>query len=154
LEEIGLMNEDTPDKPGTGDPCDRCKPIDLTDSGESADTRTRFVSAGDLYDIEIGGNRITDMGINGIGVVRSFDVAKGGDMVGVHSLHITDNVITRCLRLELAEVSKPMEWLVGYGGIALAKVNDLRILRNQIVGNGARHVGPVCGVFAIIVQGM
>ena len=154
LEEIEAENEDTPDRPGTGDHCDQCKPIDLTDDSTSADGRTRFVSAGDLYDIEIGGNRISDMGINGIGVVRFFDLVKGGDMVGVHGLHITDNVITRCLRLELAQVSKSMERLVGYGGIALAKVNDLRILRNQIVGNGASHLAPICGVFAIFVQGM
>ena len=154
LEEIEAENGETPDIPGTGDHCDQCKPTDLTEGGNSNDGGARFVSAGDLYDIEIGGNRISDMGINGIGVVRFFDLVKGGDMVGVHGLHITDNVITRCMRLELAQVSKTMERLVSYGGIALAKVNDLRILRNQIVGNGASHHTPICGVFAIFVQGM
>lgn len=154
LEEIGAKIADTPDRPMTDDHCEQCKPTDLTDDSKSPDGRPRFVSAGDLYDIEIDGNHITDMGINGVGVVRFFDFVKGGDMVGVHGLHITDNVITRCMRLELAQVSKQMEWVVSYGGIALAKVIDLRVLRNQIVGNGANLNTPICGVFAIFVQGM
>ena len=114
----------------------------------------RFESAGDLYDIEITGNHISDMGINGIGVVRFFNLVKGGDMVGVHGLHITDNFITRCMRRDLAQVSAAMQFLVGYGGIALAKVSDLRILRNEIVNNGVSHLQPICGVFAIFVQGL
>jgi hypothetical protein len=154
LEAVESEVGETPDVPATDDPCDQCRPPDLTEGGDADDGRVRFVSAGDLYDIEIAGNRISDMGINGIGVVRYFDLAKGGDMIGVHGLHITSNVITRCMRLEFAQVDKSMERLVGYGGIALAKVSDLRILRNDIVGNGADHRTPICGVFAIFVQGM
>ena len=123
--------------------------------GDDPDSgNVRFVSAGDLYDIEIAGNRISDMGTNGIGVVRFFDLAKGGDMIGVHGLHIADNFITRCMRRNLAKVSQAMQWLVAYGGIALAKVSDLRILRNEIVTNGTSHLEPICGVFAIFVQGL
>jgi len=115
----------------------------------------RFVTAGDLYDIRITGNRISDMGINGIGVVRFFDLAnKGGEMIGVHGLYIADNFITRCMRRNLAQVSQAMQFFIAYGGIALAKVSDLRILRNEIVLNGKSHLEPICGVFAIIVQGL
>ena len=156
LEAVGSDGtDDTPDRPGSEDPCDPCRPVDLTDGDDQDGGNVRFVSAGDLYDIEIAGNRITDMGINGIGVVRFFDLAiKGGDMVGVHGLHIADNVITRCLRRDVAEASEAMESLVGYGGIALAKVSDLRILRNAIVTNGTSHLHPICGVFTIIAQGL
>lgn len=153
LQSGGNDDDDTPDRPNSEDPCDPCRPPDLTDDDPTSD-RPRFVSAGDLYDIEIARNRITDMGINGIGVVRFFNLAKGGDMVGVHGLRITDNLITRCMRRSLVQVSQAMLMLVAYGGIALAKASDLRILRNEIVGNGTSHLQPICGVFAIFVQGL
>jgi len=145
---------DTPDKPVSEDPCDPCAPVDLTDDDPNPPGNVRFESAGDLYDIKIIGNRISDMGINGIGVVRFFDLATGGDMIGVHGLHITDNFITRCMRRNLAKVSAAMQFLVAYGGIALAKVTDLRVLRNEIVANGTSHLEPICGVFAIFVQAL
>jgi hypothetical protein len=69
-------------------------------------------------------------------------------------LHIADNLITRCMWRNLKPVTQAMQWLIGYGGIALAKVSDLRILRNEIVRNGTSHLQPVCGVFAIFVQGL
>ena len=145
---------DTPDRPSSEDPCDPCRPVDQTEDDDPGGPNIRFESAGDLYDIKITGNRISDMGINGIGVARFFNLASGGDMIGVHGLHITDNFITRCLRRDLAQVSQAMQFLVGYGGIALAKVSDLRILRNEIVNNGTSHIQPTCGVFAIFVQGL
>jgi hypothetical protein len=145
---------DTPDRPSSEDPCDPCRPVDQTDDNDPAGTNVRFESAGDLYDIKIVGNRISDMGINGIGVVRFFNLARGGDMIGAHGLHISDNFITRCMRRNVAQVSQAMQFLAGYGGIALAKVSDLRILRNEIVNNGASHLQPICGVFAIFVQGL
>lgn len=154
LHEVGSKNpDDTPDKPVSEDPCNPCAPVDLTDD-DPKPVNVHFESAGDLYDIRISGNRISDMGINGIGVVRFFDLATGGDMIGVHGLHITDNFITRCMRRTLKKVSPAMQFLVAYGGIALAKVTDLRILRNEIVSNGTSHLEPICGVFAIFVEAL
>ena len=147
-------DEDLPDNPDRTDPCAPCKPADSTDDEDPQGGPPKFVSAGDLYDIEISRNRITDMGMNGIGVVRFFDLLNRGDLIGVHNLHIYDNVITRCMRRDIAKVRKSMEWLVAYGGIALAKVSDLRILRNEIIHNGPSHRVPICGVYAIIVQGL
>jgi hypothetical protein len=153
---VGSNNpdDDTPDRPSSEDPCDPCRPVDLTDDDDPAGGNVRFESAGDLYDIRISGNRISDMGINGIGVVRFFDLATGGDMIGVHGLHITDNFITRCMRRDQKQVSQAMQFLVAYGGISLAKVTDLRILRNEIVSNGTSHLEPICGVFAIFAEGL
>jgi hypothetical protein len=142
-----------PDLPTSEDPCDPCRPVDLGHDDPGGGDIS-FESAGDLYDIIITENHISDMGINGIGVVRFFNLATGGDMIGVHGLHIIDNVITRCMRRNLVQVSQAMQFLVGYGGIALAKVSDLRILRNEIVNNGVSHLQPICGVFAIIAQGV
>lgn len=153
LVDIQRPGDDTPDVPNSEDPCHPCKPPDLGDDDPDLEL-PRYVSAGDLYDIEIARNRISDMGINGIGVVRFFNLANGGDMIGVHGLHILDNVITRCNRRDLAQVSQAMLLQIGYGGIALAKVSDLRILRNEIVANGNSYLQPICGVFAIVVQGL
>jgi hypothetical protein len=147
-------NDDTPDSPGSIDECNPCRPPDLTDGDDPKNPGVRFVSTGDLYDIRITGNRISDMGINGIGVVRFFDLANGGDMIGVHGLYIADNFITRCMRRKLEQVKQAFLFFIAYGGIALAKVSDLRILRNEIVFNGTSHLDPICGVFAIIVQGL
>jgi hypothetical protein len=147
-------DEDLPDNPDRTDPCDPCKPADSTDDEDPQGGPPKFVSAGDLYDIEISRNRITDMGMNGIGVVRFFDLLNHGDLIGVHNLHIYDNFITRCMRRDIAKVRKSMEWLVAYGGIVLAKVSDLRILRNEIIHNGPSHRVPICGVYAIAVQGL
>lgn len=145
---------DTPDTPQSEDPCDPCRPPDLTDD-DDPNNPVRFESAGDLYDIKIAGNRITDMGINGIGVVRFFNFeTKQGEMIGVHGLYIYDNYITRCMRRNLAQVNQALAAFIAYGGISLAKVVDLRILRNEIVFNGNSHLQPICGVFAIIVQGL
>ena len=153
LEAVGSDGGDTPDRPASEDPCAPCKPVDLTDDDGNGDN-VRYVSAGDLYDIEIVGNRITDMGINGIGVVRFFDLANRGDLIGVHGLHIVDNFISRCMRRDFKTAGGAMALLAAYGGIALAKVSDLRVLRNTIVANGVSHIQPICGVFAIIAQGL
>lgn len=156
LVEVGSdkPDDDVPDLPPGRDPCEPCAPVDLSDDDDQDPNRPRFVSAGDLYEIDIVDNRITDMGINGIGVVRYFDLARGGDMIGVHGLRIADNLIARCLRRDLANVKATMAMLIGYGGISLARVSDLRILRNEIVDNGTSHRFPVCGVFALMVQGL
>lgn len=146
--------DDTPDTPGSEDPCFPCRPPDLTEEDDPNNPNERFESAGDLYDIKIGRNRITDMGINGISVVRFWNLVQQPEMVGVHGLHIYDNYITRCMWRNLAQVTQAMIFFIAYGGIALAKVSDLRILRNEIVLNGNSHIQPICGVFAIIVQGL
>ena len=154
LHQIGTPpGDDEPDPPVTLDPCHPCRPVDLSLADDPAGG-VRWESAGDLYDIEIVGNQITDMGISGIGVVRFFDLTKGGDVVTVHRLLIEENLITRCVRRDIMQPTAAMQMMVAYGGISLAGATELRILRNTIVSNGASHLDPVCGVFAIFVQGL
>jgi hypothetical protein len=122
--------DDQPDKPTTIDPC---RPVDTTDDD---DPNVQIVSAGDLYDIEIRGNTIEDMGANGISAVRFFDLAKKPILIGVHGLHIERNRIRRCLRRPINPPRQAMQWLVAYGGIALARATDLRVCDNEIARNG------------------
>jgi hypothetical protein len=147
----GNDRDDVPDKPSSFDPCDPCRPLDQTDDPPGGDD-VRVRSAGDLYDITIRDNTIEDMGANGIGVVRFFNVGRNPILVSVYGLHILGNGIRRCVRREVSQPSDAMRWLVGYGGISLALATDLRINDNEIEDCGASHLDPICGVFAIVVQ--
>jgi hypothetical protein len=140
-----------PDLPGSQDPCDPCRNGDNT---HDPDGRVEVTSAGDLYDIVIRDNLITEMGMNGISAVRFFNIAKVPILVGVHGLHILGNEIRRCLRRRIAPPTAAFQWIVGYGGITLAIATDLRICDNEIVENGVDHIEPVCGVFAIAVENL
>src|SRR5207248_1465134 len=64
------------------DPCNPCKPgsvfIPPPPTGGSP---TRWASAGALYDIRLEGNRVHDMGLNGIGVVGFFDLRVAEEMI-------------------------------------------------------------------------
>jgi len=146
---IGGDDGDQPDQPGSEDPCEPCRPVD-TGGGDGGGGR--IVSAGNLYDIEIRDNRIEYMGANGISVVRFFALGKAPILVGVYGLHIISNLIRRCLRREIEPPKVAMEWLIGYGGIALAIARDLRICDNEIAENGVSHLEPICGVFALVVE--
>jgi hypothetical protein len=146
----GDDDSDEPDKPTTFDPCFPCRPVDTTEEDDDPDVR--IISAGDLYDIEIRGNTIEDMGANGIAVVRFFNVAKLPILVGVRGLHIESNLIRRCLRRAINPPPQAMQWFVAYGGITLAHVTDLRVIDNEITRNGVDHLEPVCGVFALIAE--
>ena len=149
---VGGGKDDEPDKPTTLDPCFPCKPVDTTEQDD--DPHVQIISAGDLYDIEIRGNTIEDMGANGISAVRFFDLAKKPILVGVRGLHIECNRIRRCLRRAINPPPQAMQWMVAYGGIALARATDLRVCGNEIAGNGVDHLEPVCGVFAIMAEGV
>ncbi len=143
-------DHDEPDKPTTFDPCFPCRPVDSTEQDD--DPHVRIISAGDLYDIEIRGNTIEDMGANGISVVRFFDLVKQPILIGVRGLQIASNRIRRCLRRPINPPPQAMQWMAAYGGIALARATDLRVYDNEIVENGVDHLEPVCGVFALFVD--
>ncbi len=143
--------EEQPDLPGATDPCAPCRPLDSSGDDDEVD-RLRVASAGDLYDIEIRGNRIEQMGANGIAVVRYFNLKQAPLLVTVHGLRIIDNHIEACLRRDIATPGQALQGLIGYGGIALAFATDLRIEGNDILRNGASQLDPVCGVFALAVQ--
>ena len=135
------------------DPCTPCKPgtVFFPPDGNGG---TRTVSAGPLTEIRIERNRIYDMGLNGIGVVAFFDLRKDPQMITVQRLEILGNDIRRCLRREIEAIPSFMQNRMGYGGIALADVDDLVIWDNRIEDNGPRRSDPVCGIFLLLGQGV
>jgi hypothetical protein len=111
------------------------------------------VSEGALSGIRIVDNLVADMGSSGISVARFFSPDEE-DVISVDRLSIETNAIRRCLRLGTPQVHPKMLGLVGFGGIALADCQDLLIHDNLIEGNGTGHSDPVCGVFAVRVEGV
>jgi hypothetical protein len=69
------------------------------------------------------------------------------------NLTITSNEITQCLRRPIAEPTDAAASFAGYGGISLADVEGLVALDNTISQNGSQPGDPVCGLFALHVEG-
>jgi hypothetical protein len=141
------------------DPCAPCDPADNGVPPDGGNGGVRFESGGDLYDIRIEDNLVTRHGANGISVVRFFGSAPGDafggmPMVVVHGLAILRNRILRCLQREVAKPSTQMQLFLGYGGVSLAFATDLEIEDNTIERNGRNWLSPVCGVFALVVDGL
>jgi hypothetical protein len=113
-----------------------------------------IVSAGDLYNIELSENHIENMGRNGIGVVGFFDLEETDEFISIENLSITHNCIEGCLNSVLPEIDAKLEDDMGYGGIALADVLNLRIHDNDIVKNGGNPFDPVCGVYVLHGEGV
>ena len=136
---------------------DPCAPCDPNDGGVPPDDNgpVRYLSAGDLYEIDIVDNLIVRHGANGIAVVRFFGFSKSGlVLVTVHGLRITRNHIYQCLRRAVAVPKTSMTLFLGYGGITLASVTALEVESNIILRNGRDWQSPVCGVFTLIANGV
>jgi len=136
---------------------DPCAPCDPNDGGVPPDDDgpVRYLSGGDLYEIDIVDNLIVRHGANGIAVVRFFGFSKTGlELITVHGLRIAHNRIHRCLRRAVAVPKTSMTLFLGYGGIILAAVTALEVESNVVLRNGRDWLSPVCGVFALIVDGL
>lgn len=132
------------------DPCDPCKPGDTNvppPTGEPGEST--FESAGALYEIRIERNRVTGMGLSGIGVVGFFDLADADQFISVVGLDILGNRIAGCLSRELEEIPQEMRRFSAYGAIVLADVEDLRCYDNIVEDNGPDQNFPVCGLFVL-----
>lgn len=149
---------------GNDEPCDECAPItprippffraaEDGGGGEGEDDGRNFRSAGPLYDITIEGNRIYDMGLNGIGVAGFFDLSEVDEFITVEGLTICNNDIQHCLNRQLASIDQAMINSMGYGGVALADVENLVICHNTIENNGPNFLDPVCGIFVLHAAG-
>ncbi len=136
------------------DPCNPCKPGTVFFPGDPAGGGTRTVTAGPLTEIRIERNRIYDMGLNGIGVVAFFDLRNARELITVQGLSILGNHIRGCLRREIEAIPAAMMERIGYGGIALADVEDLVVWDNVIEHNGPSRIDPVCGIFVLAGEGI
>ena len=111
-------------------------------------------SGGPLYDIRIERNRIHEMGSNGIGVITFFDLSQADEFISVANLSILGNEIRSCLRRAIAPPSDALQGFIGYGGIALADVENLVVHDNTLIDNGADYLDPVCGIFVLHGEGI
>jgi Family of unknown function (DUF6519)/Right handed beta helix region len=137
------------------DECAPCEPNDNTIPIDDDPQAPRYVSAGDLYDIEIVDNLIFRHGANGIGVVRFFILSEASaEFVVVHGLLIERNRILQNLRRDIANIRDVFRLFVGYGGISLAVCERLQIVDNDIIDNGIDRRSPVCGIFALRADGL
>ena len=132
------------------DPCDPCRPGDTTvPPGTGEPGESTFESAGALYEIRIERNRITGMGLSGIGVVGFFDLSEADEFISVVGLDILGNRIADCLFRELEEIPQEMRRFSAYGAVVLADVEDLRFYDNVVENNGPNELFPVCGLFVL-----
>ena len=112
------------------------------------------VSMGDLRDIRIVDNTITQMGRAGIGVARWWPLTGRDELIRVERLMIENNRITECLRLDIPELPASLREAAAAGAIALADSERVVIRDNLIERNGRSHLDPVCGVFALRAAGI
>jgi hypothetical protein len=113
-----------------------------------------------LYQIAIVGNRITAMGMSGIGMPRlpSAATSKVGTLSGVDwarvllgnpvlGLDIRLNLILGCLQNPFDMALQAEAKLHGLGGISLGLCENVSIAENRIEANGTNAANPTCGVF-------
>jgi len=141
------------------DYCYPCRPGgNYVPPEEEGDTTTTKVSAGALSEILIKGNRILDMGLNGIGVEGFFNLDAADQFITVERLTIQDNEIRNCLNRPLRDIPDDMTGSMGYGAIALADVENLVICNNVIEDNGPDNGSdphdPVCGIYVLHGEGI
>ncbi|HEX6622564.1 MAG TPA: right-handed parallel beta-helix repeat-containing protein, partial [Pyrinomonadaceae bacterium] len=147
---VNSDGEPLPEQPDPDpDPCFPCRPGDNTVPGGDPDGTSRTVSEGDLHEIEITGNRIYRMGLDGIGVAGFFPLGQIDEFISVHGLRIISNEIRLCLYRPLLPIPDAMLDAMGYGGISLADVSDLVIRDNFIHDNSPDFSEPVCGIFVL-----
>jgi hypothetical protein len=107
-----------------------------------------------LNDVRIIDNLIENMGMSGISVARFFEMDDSPDFITVAGLHIAENRIRGCMRLEVADLTAEIRDKVGFGGIALADADGFHMRANTIENNGVENVGPISGVFVLHGQGI
>lgn len=140
---------------GRFDPCDPCGRGGVRIPPESADPdEPEYRSAGALYGIRIERNQILDMGLAAIGVVGFFDLEAADELISVVALDILGNSMRRCLRRPLEPIPNDMRAAMGYGAVALADAEGLRLYDNVIEDNGPDQQYPVCGVFVLHGEGV
>jgi hypothetical protein len=115
-----------------------------------------------LYQIAIVGNRITAMGMSGIGMPRltGGTAGKFGQLSGVEwarvllgnpvlGLDIRLNLILGCLQNPFDTALQAEAKLHGIGGISLGLCENVSIAENRIEANGTNGANPTCGIFIV-----
>lgn len=135
-------------------PCKKRPSVPKPGATVVVDTTTREIAGPPLSEILIERNRILRMGSNGIGVDAFFDLSGADEMISVSGLTILGNQIRHCLNQAPDEIPANMVDSQGYGGIALADVDDLVVRDNRIEDNGPDQLEPICGIFVLHGEGV
>ena len=120
-----------------------------------------------LYQIAIVRNRITAMGMSGIGMPRlpSAATMKLNQLSGVDwarvllgnpiiGLEIRLNLILGCLLNPFDDALQAEAKLHGVGGVSLGLCENVTIAENRIEANGTTAANPVCGVAVVYGEGI
>jgi hypothetical protein len=111
-------------------------------------------SEGPLNTVEITGNTIANVGLDGIGAPLFTHSASLPDLlaglVGINDLLIADNAIQRCWQTPPTGPTSTTPLLPG--AISLPDVERAEILRNQIEDNGGK--APISGISIFLAAGL
>ncbi len=88
-----------------GDPCSTTGTLEPPDSSTTGTTGSSIVAGGPLVDIVIDRNRISDMGLCGIGPVGIFDLRRISEIITIDNLTITNNTIRDTVLLPTAALN-------------------------------------------------
>ncbi|MGB7202811.1 MAG: DUF6519 domain-containing protein [Pyrinomonadaceae bacterium] len=147
---------------------DCCNPDDgIVDDDEEDENGFKAVAGPPLYDILIKFNRIFNMGRNGIGVATFFSLGKEMQvsdadvptdvtttgMIVVSKLVIIKNRIERCMNISPQVIKEKHSYVMGYGGISLAVVEEFVVRDNFIVDNCRDCNDPICGIYVLLAIG-
>jgi uncharacterized protein DUF6519 len=106
-------------------------------------------SGGEIVDLKIRENLITDMGLNGIAVCHYFDLTTEPQFITISDTRIIENRITGCLTSDLTPPDLEQALFMGFGGIALGGCDLIRIEGNDIYDNAIAQTTATCGVFIL-----
>ncbi len=113
------------------------------------------ISGGDLREVYVRDNRISQMGLSGIGSPLAIDPRRQLPViVDVHGLHVDRNVITGCALLETPELPARARLYIAFGGISLTSVDIGVISGNLIEANGQRHIDAIVGIGILRAVGL
>ncbi|HMH22228.1 MAG TPA: DUF6519 domain-containing protein [Puia sp.] len=100
-----------------------------------------------LYEIDIEGNTILQMSLNGISAVQQFDTAP--HIVHIDDITIYRNEIRNCAQFIPAKIAAAAVPYVAFGGVVLHDTQHATIAENRIEENGQSYLDPICGVFIL-----
>lgn len=120
----------------------------LPGSTGSGSTLEKLAAGGPIRNLHIDRNRISKMGMSGIGPVGFFDLNTTPEIFSLVNVNITANIISRTLMRRM-QTFNAKESKFGYGAIGLADVQNLTIRDNTITDFGVTPGAEVCGIFLL-----
>lgn len=123
--------------------------LQLPAAGAFGNKQGKLAAGSGLVGVQVSGNRITGMGLCGVGPIGFFDLGSTLEVITIGSLTVNGNVITNTLRSTLAVFEGTGAPNFGYGAVCLPDVQGGTVRDNTISGFGDAPGAPVCGVFVL-----